>query len=143
MPALVIFKLPQHPSSDYDDWDVVEVLPAQQHPGLAVVEEPWRYGFMYITDRAAPFVAARLLPPLEEDVAEEGADPGDYRVIKRRRRKILPAFLPDEAAFRRWRPYTAPQAVKMTWPELRDEMHDKRGDHPHLLPGGRGDTALD
>lgn len=143
MPALVIFKLPQHPSSDYDDWDVVEVLPAQQHPGLAVVEEPWRYGFIYVDDRAHDFVRARLLPSLEEDVAEEGADPGDFKVIKRRRRKILPAFLPDEAAFRRWRPFTAPLAVKIGWLVLRAEMQDKRADYPHLLPGGRGDTELD
>ena len=143
MPALVIFRLPSHPGPGYDDWDVVEVLPAQQHPGLAVVTEPWRYGFIYVEDKAARFVAARLLPPLEEDLAEDGADAGDFKRIARRRRKILPAFLPAESAFRRYRRFTAPLVVKMAWATLRDEMHDKRADHPHLLPGGRGDTVLD
>ena len=45
MPCLVIFKLPQNPNSSFEAWDIIEVLPAQQHPGVAVAEEPWRFGF--------------------------------------------------------------------------------------------------
>lgn len=125
MPCLVVFKLPQNPNDSYDAWDVVEVIQAQQHPGEEVVLEPWRYGFLYITDKNSPFVRPRLLPELLGEEDEEGNAP----VIKRRRYRLIPAVLPDEAQYRRYRPYTAPEAVKVVWADfLATHRHDKVND---------------
>lgn len=135
MPCLVVFKLPQHPSSEYDDWDVIDVLPEDQHPGQAVVGMPWRYGFLFITDKRADQVRSRLVRPLYSDTLEYDGGTHNHELLGRRRRKILPAFLPPSVKVRKYSPYSSDDAVKFSWAEFNTNTHDKRADHG-LGPGG-------
>jgi hypothetical protein len=118
MPSLIIFKLPTHPNASYEDWDVIDVLDAEQHPGAGIVTGPTRYGFVYITDAEPDVVRPILTESLlaAQDNSGDGGDVGDFDVIKRRKHIADGTKIGGPShKWQTWRPYGDNQNIEVTW----------------------------
>ena len=121
MSCLVVFKLPGNIGIAYESWDLIEVLPAEKSPGATVeLNDPVRFGFLYITDRDAHEVSHLV----KEDWEDEDGD-----IIKKRRWRLESETFPDEDQYLSYRSFDDPQAVKVTWDSFKaTNIHDKYTD---------------
>ncbi len=112
MPCLVIFNLPAHPNTGYQPYDIVEVLPHDQHPGTSMVEGKTRFGFVYVTDRTR----SEMRMYLEPEYSKTEIDPDGVPVRANRRQwavDVTTTIL--SGAYTKYSPYGDPAAVELTY----------------------------
>lgn len=113
MACLLVFIQPDHPSVAFDPGDVLAVLPAGQHPGLAMTSGADRFGFLYITDKECEDVCSDLTDPVPLD---DGQD--DYTILKARRWGIDSTALPKGLEMSCWYSYESPEAFLVSHADL-------------------------
>ena len=117
----------------YDLFDVIEVLPAAASPGSTIeANEPWRYGFVYITDKDPSdpeMVAAK--DGAYDDVADEV---GDFEQVSKRKFRIIQNAIPgNPKRFLTYHPWgsdgsSVPNNCKYTWAQVKNYVKNKLDD---------------
>ena len=111
MPALVIIAGPSGGLNGYNDWDVVDVIPASADPGAAVRDNtPARFRFLYVSNASVEQLQA-LLQPMEDANMPAGED-GQRELLAKRITKVRVDSLPSDSET--YRDYNDALAVIVT-----------------------------